>query len=126
MTKYTCIKTFGVDDKRYMPGDIINVKKMKHAITFSTGNKLKYVDVDSGKLLSEKHLKQNFKKGAYQRDVIKHISKLIFTIAMYELGKWVTEQLIIWWQSDDELDAPLDFTDADHAHLNRLWREVSE
>ncbi|HBY82149.1 transcriptional activator RinB [Staphylococcus warneri] len=58
--------------------------------------------------------------------MIKHISKLIFTIAMYELGKWVTEQLIIWWQSDDELDAPLDFTDADHAHLNRLWREVSE
>ncbi|WP_154836102.1 transcriptional activator RinB [Staphylococcus pasteuri] len=58
--------------------------------------------------------------------MIKHISKLIFTLAMYELGKFVTEQLIIWWQSDDDLEAPLDFTDADHVHLNRLMREVSE
>lgn len=58
--------------------------------------------------------------------MIKHILKLLFTLAMYELGKWVTEQVIIWWQSDDELDAPLDFTDADHEHLNRLMREVSE
>lgn len=58
--------------------------------------------------------------------MIKHILKLIFTLAMYELDKYVTEQLIIWCQSDDELDAPLDFTDADHAHLNRLMREVSE
>lgn len=58
--------------------------------------------------------------------MIKHILKLIFTLATYELGKYVTEQLIIWWQSDDVLDAPLDYTDADHAHLNRLMREVSE
>ncbi|MGW5464731.1 transcriptional activator RinB [Streptomyces sp. NPDC003996] len=58
--------------------------------------------------------------------MIKHISKLIFTLAMYELGKYVTEKLIIWWQSDDELDALLDFTDVDHSHLNRLMREVSE
>lgn len=123
MTKYTCIKTFGADDKRYMPGDIINVKKMKHAITFSTGNKLKYVDVDSGILLSKKYLKQNLKKGAYQRDVIKHISKLIFTLAMYELGKWVTEQLLIKYTSNDDIEAPQDFTQDDHIHLNA---EVSD
>lgn len=123
MTKYTCIKTFGVDGKGYMPGDIINVKKMKHAITFSTGNKLKYVDVDSGKLLSEKHLKQNFKKGAYQRDVIKHILKLIFTLVTYELGKYVTEQLLIKYTSNDDIEAPQDFTQDDHIHLNA---EVSD
>jgi len=63
----------------------------------------------------------------YEEDkMIKRILKIWFTIAMYELGKYVTEQLIVWWQSDDELDAPLDFTDADHAHLNRLMREVSK
>ncbi|HHD0908946.1 TPA: transcriptional regulator, partial [Staphylococcus aureus] len=27
--------------------------------------------------------------------MIKHISKLIFTLAMYELGKYVTEQVYI-------------------------------
>lgn len=55
--------------------------------------------------------------------MIKHILKLIFTLAMYELGKYATEQLIIWWQSDDELDAPLDFNQYDHIHLNA---EVSD
>ncbi|MEX2956175.1 transcriptional regulator [Staphylococcus pasteuri] len=55
--------------------------------------------------------------------MIKHILKLLFALAMYELGKYVTEQLIIWWQSDDELDAPQDFTQDDHIHLNA---EVSE
>lgn len=55
--------------------------------------------------------------------MIKHILKLIFTLAMYELGKYMTEQLIIWWQSEDELDAPLDFNQYDHIHLNA---EVSD
>lgn len=96
---------------------------MKHAITFSTGNKLKYVDVDSGILLSKKYLKQNLKKGTYQRDVIKHILKLIFTLVTYELGKYVTEQLLIKYTSNDNIDAPQDFNQYDHIHLNA---EVSD
>ena len=115
MTKYTCIKIFGRDNKGYMPGDIIDVKKLKHPITFSTGDKLKYVDVDSGKLLSKKYLKQNFKKGAYQRDIIKHILKLLFSLAMYELGKYITNQIIVKLQSEDDVDT---FNQSDHAHLN--------
>lgn len=56
--------------------------------------------------------------------MIKHISKLIFTLAMYELGKNVAEQLLIRLTANDEVDqAPQDFTQDDHIHLNA---EVSE
>ncbi|MGX0308210.1 transcriptional activator RinB [Staphylococcus warneri] len=55
--------------------------------------------------------------------MIKHISKLIFTLATYELSKWVTEQLLIKYTSNDDIDAPQDFTQDDHIHLNA---EVSE
>lgn len=123
MTKYTCIKTFGVDDKVYMPGNIINVKKMKHAITFSTGPKYKYVDVNSGRLISKRSLKDNFKKGAYKNEIYKRLFKIWFTIAMYELGKYLTNELIVKLQSEDDIDIPKDFTQDDHIHLNA---EVSE
>lgn len=123
MTKYTCIKTFGVDDKVYMPGDIINVKKMKHAITFSTGPKYKYVDVNSGRLISKQSLKDNFKKGAYKSEVYKRLLKNLFIIVMYELGKYITNELIIYLQSEDDIDMPKDFNQLDHIHLNA---EVSE
>lgn len=127
MTKYTCIKPVGINGTiGYLPGDIVEIKKMKHPIILKKGEKCSYKEVKSGELMSKKYIKENFKQGDYQNEMIKHISKLIFTLAMYELGKYVTEQLIIWWQSDDDLDAPLDFTDADHAHINRLMREVSE
>ena len=55
--------------------------------------------------------------------MIKHISKLIFTLAMYELGKYVTEQLLIKYTSNDDIKAPQDFTQDDHIHLNA---EVSD
>ncbi|MGX0472701.1 transcriptional activator RinB [Staphylococcus hominis] len=41
--------------------------------------------------------------------MIKRILKIWFTIAMYELGKYVTEQLLIKYTSNDEIDAPKDF-----------------
>ncbi|WP_079640353.1 transcriptional activator RinB, partial [Mycobacteroides abscessus] len=50
--------------------------------------------------------------------MIKHISKIIFTLAMYELGKYVTEQLLIKYTSNDDIEAPQDFTKDDHIHLN--------
>ena len=51
--------------------------------------------------------------------MIKHIIKDLFLIAMYELGKYVTEQLLIKYTSNDEIDAPKDFaSDGDQADLN--------
>ena len=55
--------------------------------------------------------------------MIKHISKLIFTLAMYELGKYVMEQLLIKYTANDDIEAPQDFTKDDHIHLNA---EVSD
>ncbi|MCE4963051.1 MULTISPECIES: transcriptional activator RinB [Staphylococcus] len=51
--------------------------------------------------------------------MIKRILKIWFTIAMYELGKYITNQIIIKLQSEDEVDqAPQDFNKYDHIHLN--------
>ena len=60
----------------------------------------------------------------YEEDkMIKRILKIWFTIAMYELGKYVTEQLLIKYTSNDDIEAPQDFTQDDHIHLNA---EVSD
>ncbi|MCE3022557.1 transcriptional activator RinB [Staphylococcus pasteuri] len=57
--------------------------------------------------------------------MIKHILKLLFTLAMYELGKYVTNVVIDYYRyKQDEVDqAPKDFSKYDHIHLNA---EVSE
>lgn len=124
MAKYTCIKPVGINDKiGYLPGDIVEFKKMKHPVILKNGRKISYKDVNSGELMSKKHIKECFKQGDYQNEMIKHISKLIFALAMYELGKWVTEQLLIKYTSNDDIDAPQDFTQYDHIHLNA---EVSD
>ena len=57
--------------------------------------------------------------------MIKHILKLLFTLATYELGKYVTNVVIDYYKyKQDEVDqAPQDFNEYDHTHLND---EVSE
>ncbi|MGA4513338.1 transcriptional activator RinB [Staphylococcus caledonicus] len=55
--------------------------------------------------------------------MIKRILKNLFLIAMYELGKYITNELIVKLQSEDDIDIPKDFTQDDHIHLNA---EVSE
>ncbi|HGH0908443.1 TPA: transcriptional regulator [Staphylococcus pseudintermedius] len=56
--------------------------------------------------------------------MIKRITKLIVTLATYELIKYVTEQVIIVLTSVDDID--MTFADCDHMHLNNLRAEVSE
>ena len=56
--------------------------------------------------------------------MIKHISKLIFTLAMYELGKWIGRELYYKLAANDEVEVPKDFDVKDHIHLNELWKEV--
>lgn len=53
----------------------------------------------------------------------KRILKNLFIIAVYELSKYLTNELIVKLQSEDDVDAPQDFTQDDHIHLNA---EVSE
>ncbi|MEB8094135.1 transcriptional activator RinB [Staphylococcus caprae] len=54
--------------------------------------------------------------------MIKRILKIWFTIAMYELGKYITNQIIVKLQSEDDIDtAPKDFaSESDQYDINDL------
>ena len=60
--------------------------------------------------------------------MIKRIIKIWFTIAMYELGKYLTSLLITILESEDDIDtAPRDFAlETDQFDLNSIKAEVSE
>ncbi|MCE5471853.1 transcriptional regulator [Staphylococcus pseudintermedius] len=55
--------------------------------------------------------------------MIKRITKLIVTLASYELIKYLTEQAIIILTANDDVDA---FNEYDHIDLNDIRAEVSE
>ncbi|EZI40310.1 transcriptional regulator [Staphylococcus haemolyticus] len=47
--------------------------------------------------------------------MFKRILKIWFIIALYELSKYLTNELIVKLQSEDDVDT---FNQSDHAHLN--------
>lgn len=54
--------------------------------------------------------------------LIKSILKIWFTIAVYELGKWLGRELYYKLSANDEVDkAPNDFREYDHDHLNGIY-----
>ncbi|MBA8772110.1 transcriptional activator RinB [Staphylococcus coagulans] len=58
--------------------------------------------------------------------MLKRTINLLITLALYELGKYLTEQLIIVLTANDSVEAPNDFCIDDHIHLNGIKAEVSE
>lgn len=51
--------------------------------------------------------------------LIKRILKIWFTIAMYELGKWIGRELYYKLTANDEVEVPKDFAlNGDQADLN--------
>lgn len=60
--------------------------------------------------------------------MIKHIAKVLFIITLYELSKYLTNELIVKLQSEDEIDtAPDDFASSiDQLDLNRSFRRKVE
>lgn len=59
--------------------------------------------------------------------MIKHISKLIFTLAMYELGKYITNQILIKMQANDDVDVSSDYArESDQYDINGIKAEVSK
>lgn len=55
--------------------------------------------------------------------MIKRILKIWFIITVYEISKYITNELIVILQSEDDVEVPQDFNQLDHIHLNA---EVSE
>lgn len=53
--------------------------------------------------------------------MFKFIGKLLFLISMYELGKYVTNEILVRLDANDDIDVPLDFVKTDHLHLNKIW-----
>lgn len=60
--------------------------------------------------------------------MIKRILKIWFIIAVYELSKYLTNELIVKLQSEDDIDtAPSDYAlETDQYDLNRIKPEVSK
>lgn len=59
------------------------------------------------------------------RKMIKQILRLLFLLAMYELGKYVTEQVYIMMTANDDVETPSDYAKlSDQSDLMRA--EVSE
>ncbi|HAR5184913.1 TPA: transcriptional regulator [Staphylococcus aureus] len=57
--------------------------------------------------------------------VVKEILRLLFLLAMYELGKYVTEKVYIMMTANDDVEVPSDFAKlSDQSDLMRA--EVSE
>lgn len=52
--------------------------------------------------------------------------KNLLIIGAWELGKYLGEQLVIYTNRNDDVEAPADFNIDDHIHLNDLKAEVSE
>ncbi|PTF03970.1 transcriptional regulator [Staphylococcus devriesei] len=50
--------------------------------------------------------------------MIKRLLKIWFTIGVYEISKYLTNELIVKLQSEDDVDVPQDFAQGDHIHLN--------
>ena len=57
--------------------------------------------------------------------MIKRILKIWFIIAVYELSKYITNELIIYLQSEDDIDiAPKDFaSESDQYDINGIKGE---
>ncbi|PTJ79288.1 hypothetical protein BUZ59_04330 [Staphylococcus kloosii] len=103
-----------------MPGDIFDIKKLKHPIVLS-GKKHRYREVNTGALFKSKQsIKQHFSKGAYKSNFPKRILYIISLLTVYELSKYVTNDIIIRLTANDEIDAPCDYDINSHADLNSV------
>lgn len=55
--------------------------------------------------------------------MFKKITKVWFTIAMYEIGKWIGREIYYKMTSNDEIEIPKDFNEYDHIHLNNVTKK---
>ncbi|WP_426457024.1 transcriptional activator RinB [Staphylococcus cohnii] len=101
MTEYMLKKPYYIGEDARLPGTIFDIKKLKHPIKLDSGAVYEYMISEEDALLSKKHLKENFTKGSYKAETPKQILKLLLTLALYELSKEVTYEIICRMQAND-------------------------
>lgn len=117
MTKYICVRKMDFSPKEYEVGDIVEINKLDEPITeryefedltFST--ELHYEIVDTGFRLQDNTLKRFFRKVQPKDTIRKRILKTLLIIAVYELSKYVTNEIITRRQANDAVDKyPMDY-----------------
>ena len=91
------------------PGDIMEIKKLKHPVILGD-KKHKYVEVNTQNFMTKKFIKDNFTKGTYKSETPKRITKTLLIIALYELSKYVTTEILIKLEANDVVDTfPTDY-----------------
>lgn len=107
MAKYMLKPPFNVSvgDRDDGPGKIYEVKKLKHPVIL--GNKKhKYIEVNTQHFMTKKFIKDKFTKGTYKSETLKRIFNTLLIIALYELSKAITYELIVKKQANDMVEQP--------------------
>ncbi|MBF7023735.1 hypothetical protein ISP05_01995 [Staphylococcus kloosii] len=68
--------------------------------------------------MNRKFIKQHFTKGAYKSEYPKRLLYILSLLTVYELSKYVTNEIIIRLTANDEIDAPRDYDINSQADLN--------
>ncbi|WP_436952466.1 transcriptional activator RinB [Staphylococcus shinii] len=92
-------------DRNYKSGDFVEIKKLKQPIKIGS-KKFEYEDIDNDILISKKFLENNFTKGTYKSETPKRIFKTLLIIALYELSKEITYEIIVKKQANDMVEVP--------------------
>ncbi|MEY8599919.1 transcriptional activator RinB [Staphylococcus shinii] len=111
MTEYMLKQPGHVGDSIRIPGEVFEIKKLKHSIQFKDKDeKFKYIVVGKDELLTTKSLKERFTKGTYKSETPKRITKTLLIIFLYELSKYVTTEILIKLETNDVVDTfPTDY-----------------
>ncbi|MDW8551117.1 hypothetical protein AABD38_08875 [Staphylococcus nepalensis] len=110
MTKYMLKQPGNVGEEIRFPGEVFEIKKLKHSVKFKgMKDKFKYIVIGEDELLSKKSLKKRFTKGTYKSEIPKHILKPLLIIFLYELSKAITYEIIVRKQANDMVEVPRDY-----------------
>lgn len=102
MTKYMLKEPDDVGDTMRFPGEVFEIKRLKHSVKLrGMKETFKFIVVGEDELLSKKSLKARFTKGTYKSETPKHIFKTLLIIALYELSKAITYELVVRKQAND-------------------------
>ena len=113
MTKYICVRKMDFGAQEYNVGDIVEINKLDEPITeryefedVVLSAELHYKIQDTGFRLHSNTLKHFFRKIQPKETVQKRILKTLLIIALYELSKAITYELIVKKQANDMVEQP--------------------